>query len=81
MNEIAKINLPKGTIKLPDGDQWQNRFEIRSQTSDRVYIIAQHKRKLHWGCSCPSWRRFRYCKHLESIGLPSHEKPYIVKIA
>jgi len=63
-------------VALPDKDQWQNRFEIRSETSNRVYIIAQHKTKKHWGCSCPAWRTRRYCKHLRAIGLPANEVPH-----
>jgi hypothetical protein len=32
-------------VTVPDNDQWQFRFKIRSETSDRIYIIAQHKLK------------------------------------
>ena len=60
---------------LPDNRDWTNRFEIHSETSDRVYIIAQHKTKRHFGCSCPSYRVRRSCKHLLTLGLPCHEKP------
>ena len=67
-------------LALPDNDQWQNRFEVRSESSDRVYIIAQHKEKKHWGCSCMGWKRYRKCKHLTAIGIPSHEEPYEVVI-
>ena len=63
---------------LSDGKQWQNRFEIHSETSDRVYTISQNKKKRHWGCSCPAWRRWRKCKHLTTLGLPCLEKPYEV---
>ena len=61
---------------LPDNDQWMNRFEIHSETSDRVYVIAQHKRYKHWGCSCPAWRIHRKCKHLTAVGVPNNEKPF-----
>lgn len=67
--------------KLPDNNQWTNRFQIKSQTSNRVYIIAQNIVKRHWGCDCPAWRTRRYCKHLNALALPTHEKPYEVKIA
>ena len=65
---------------LPDNEQWTNRFEIRSETSNRVYIIAQHKKHRHWGCSCPGWRTKRNCKHLNALALPAHEKPFEVKL-
>lgn len=70
------VHKPKGTVALPDNGQWMNRFEIKSESSGRIYVIAQHKTKLHFGCSCPAWRTKRKCKHLEAIGLPQHEEPF-----
>lgn len=67
-------------LKLADKKDWTNRFEIASETSDRLYVVAQHKDKRHWGCSCPSWKVRRYCKHLEALGLPANERPYEAKI-
>ncbi len=72
----ALIAIPPGALKLPDNRDWTNRFEIHSATSDRVYVVAQHKEKRHWGCSCPGWRRFRRCHHLEELGIPPNETPY-----
>ena len=69
-----------GSMILPDNDQWQFRFEVYSETSNRVYTIAQHKKKKHWGCSCMGYKRFRHCKHLKAIGLPCYEKPYEARI-
>jgi len=60
---------------LPDNAQWKNRFEIRSASSNRVYIVSQNINKGHMGCSCPGWRRHRNCKHLSALGLPGHEVP------
>jgi hypothetical protein len=73
---LPEIHTPRSSITLPDNDQWTNRFEIRSETSNRIYVIAQHKKKKHWACSCPGWKRYRKCKHLDSIGVPNYEKPY-----
>ena len=70
------VHKPAGAVVLPDNDQWMNRFEVKSESSNRVYIIAQNKKKGHFGCSCPGYKRFRKCKHLESIGLPTHEEPF-----
>ena len=59
----------RGKEKLPDNDQWMNRFEIESSSSDRIYIVSQNKKSGIWGCSCPAWRTRRRCKHLDSLGL------------
>lgn len=73
MNEI-QIRVDSDLI-LPDNDQWTNRFEVRSSSSNRVYIIAQHKSKKYFGCSCPGWKIHRKCKHLTALGLPGFEQP------
>lgn len=73
------VKLPSSTSFLPDNAQWTNRFEIRSESSNRLYTVAQHKSKRHWGCSCMGWIRHRRCKHLTSIGLPNLEAAYEVK--
>lgn len=78
-NALPVLRVPQ-SVMLPDNDQWQNRFEIHSETSNRVYVIAQNKKRRHWGCSCPSYRTRRRCKHLEEIGLPTHERPYEAKL-
>lgn len=83
-NLTAKTNLPVLRVPkenvLPDNAQWTNRFEIRSQSSGRVYIVAQNKQKRHFGCSCPGWRRYRHCKHLQALSLPGHEQPHEVSL-
>lgn len=70
------------TSGLPDGPQWVNRFEINSESSDRVYIVSQNKKKRYWACSCPGFRirraDGRKCKHLVACGLPCFEKPHEV---
>lgn len=60
---------------LEDNKQWTNRFEVRSESSNRIYVIAQHKTGRYWACSCPGWIRFKHCKHLETLLLPGHYKP------
>lgn len=52
---------------LPDNAQWKNRFEIKSESSNRIYTVAQRKSDNSWGCSCPGWKRHRTCKHLNTI--------------
>lgn len=77
---LPAVIRPAGAVALPDNDQWINRFKVKSQSSNRIYIIAQHRKKRHWGCSCPGWKRHRNCKHLEAIGLPGHEEPHEARI-
>lgn len=67
-------------MKLSDNDQWQHRFNIPSQTSNRLYTIGQHKSGRYWGCSCPGWKRHRHCKHLNAMGLPGNQQPYEVNL-
>ncbi len=74
-NNLPVLRVPQ-SVQLHDNDQWQNRFQIHSETSNRVYVVAQHKQKRHWGCSCPAYRTRRRCKHLQEIGLPTNETPY-----
>ncbi|MCH5684261.1 hypothetical protein LWM68_08295 [Niabella sp. W65] len=76
---LPSIRISK-ELALPDTDQWQFRFNVRSETSNRLYTIAQNKKKRHWGCSCPAWKRYRHCKHLDAIGIPGYEKPYEVNL-
>lgn len=76
---LPTIKVSEAAV-LPDNGQWQHRFNIESETSNRLYTIAQHKEKKHWGCSCPAWRRYRRCKHLQAMGLPPNEQPYEVNI-
>jgi prepilin-type N-terminal cleavage/methylation domain-containing protein len=71
---VVKL-IKSGAVNLPDNDQYTNRFEIKSQTSNRKYIIAQHKTSRWWACSCPGWIRTRSCKHLIACGLPTHQVP------
>jgi hypothetical protein len=80
VQNIPTLYKPRGAVSLPDNRDWTNRFEIRSETSDRIYIIAQHINHRHWGCSCPAWKIRRSCKHLKTVGLPTGEVPYEVNL-
>lgn len=52
---------------LPDNKSHTNRFEIASESSDKIYIVAQAKSSGQWQCSCPGWIYHRKCKHLRSL--------------
>lgn len=73
------IRVPREMV-LPDNTQWENRFEVRSESSNRVYTIAQHKTGRYWGCSCPGWKAHRNCKHLAAVGVPNYQRPYEARI-
>ena len=68
---MVTLNVPTSS-RLPDNDQWTNRFKIKSQSSNRVYVVAQNKGKRHFGCSCPGWIHHRNCKHLKALQLPGN---------
>jgi hypothetical protein len=70
------IVRPQDSLVLPDNKTFTNRFEIRSETSNAIYIIAQSKKGRWWSCSCFGWLRFRKCKHLITLGLPCLQKPF-----
>jgi hypothetical protein len=59
-----QIRKPFGAITLPDNEQWEQRFQIRSESSNRLYTIARNKKTGKWGCSCPAYLTRRKCKHL-----------------
>ena len=68
--EIVPFKIPPGAVVLPENSQWKNRFEIRSETSDRIYTVAQNKKTNKWACSCFGWIRYKRCKHLQDgLGL------------
>ncbi len=62
MELIARVK--KNSVALPDNAQWTNRFEIRSSSSNRIYVVAMNKATGKWGCSCPGYCSKRKCKHL-----------------
>lgn len=33
---------------LPDNDRYTNRFEVKSESSNRLYIVAQNKSTGEW---------------------------------
>lgn len=64
---VQEIATQIGSTLLPDNKQWTNRFQIKSASSDRLYIIAQQRADGVWGCSCPGWRHHRRCHHLKDV--------------
>jgi len=56
-----------GATLMEDNVQWTNRLQIRSESSSRMYTVAQRKSNGEWACSCMGWIRNRHCKHLTAI--------------
>src|SRR5271167_1193825 len=74
------LNIPYAYQPLPDNDQYTNRFDIKSESSNKLYRIAQHKKRRSWSCSCPGWISRRKCKHLSALGLPNFNVPFEPKL-
>lgn len=59
--------------------QWGTRIEIKSESSSRVYVVAekldQGRPTGTYGCSCPGWKSRRNCKHLAGMRLASCAAP------
>ena len=70
MNELFKV--PQHAVSTqPDTDRYKHRFDIRSESSNRIYRIAYDKAPNtgYWTCSCPGNISHGDCKHLRSMGL------------
>ena len=65
--QVAVIASHIGSTLMEDNRDWVNRFTIDSTSSSRTYVVAQRRSDEVWGCSCPSWRHRRRCKHLIDI--------------
>jgi len=52
---------------LPDNKTHRMRMEIRSESSNRIYIVSQRLSNSQYECSCPGWIRHRNCKHLTAM--------------
>lgn len=58
-----------GVSLLPDSKTHRHRMEIRSESSDRLYVVSQRisNGSMQWECGCMGWIRHRHCKHLDSM--------------
>ena len=76
MSEQAIVVRPPDSRLLPDTKTHVNRFEIKSETSGDIYIVAQNRSGRFWSCGCHGWIRWKHCKHLDALRLPGDQRPY-----
>ena len=76
MSALATVAAKTGAVVLPDGNGWTNRLQIRSGTSNKLYVVAQRQKDGKpygdFACSCLGWimsqKRGTYtCKHLDAM--------------
>lgn len=82
-SSTSLVKIP-GTTALVDNATHENRFEITSESSSRVYVVARSKNDGEWQCSCPGWiikkpGKERTCKHLKAM-LPALEGATMKKV-
>jgi hypothetical protein len=62
-----------GLETLPENDTWAHRFQIKSGTASRLYVIGKHRETGMWVCSCPGFRSHRHCKHMSAVSSTTSE--------
>lgn len=78
---IPEIEIPIGGEILPDTNVWINRFTVQSDSNNAEYVIAQHRTRRWWACSCRGYTTHHKCKHLARLGLPILMQPHEARIA
>ena len=70
-NELVVNLRARGVQLLPDSDRYKCRFTVRSESSNRLYMISFDVANGagYWKCSCPGYLRTGQCKHLTAMGL------------
>jgi hypothetical protein len=78
---LPEFEVPFGGELLPDTNIWINRFTVPSDSTNAEYIIAQHRTKRFWACSCRGFTSHQKCKHLGRLGLPIKMEPHEARVA
>ncbi len=55
-SELPLVEFPTAAERQEDSDHFTNRYEVRSASSGKLYLISQHKELRHWCCSCTGWK-------------------------
>jgi hypothetical protein len=54
--------------KLPPSKVYSHRWEVESNTSNRLYVVSIKKEDGSFGCSCPAWKfQRKECDHLRQV--------------
>src|SRR5579872_6135537 len=73
---MAKAKEQLDFEQLPDNEQWVNRRQIKSTSSNNLYIVAQNRAGRYFSCSCPAGKTRKNCKHLRAMGVPGNGQPF-----
>ena len=65
-NDLIAIGTEKFAIEREERAGYRNRITIYGSTGNE-YIVSQRVSDGVWCCACLGWRRFRHCKHLDSM--------------
>lgn len=76
-----EIHVPIGGEILPDSNVWINRFTVPSDSSNSEYIVAQHRTRRWWACSCKGFTNHQKCKHLTRLDLGVYMQPLEARVA
>lgn len=63
---MSDLMVP-GQQMLDDNKTHKNRFYIRSESSQDLYVVSQSKSSGEWQCGCKGWIGHRKCKHLATL--------------
>jgi len=73
-NNLATVAARCGATLLPNSPGWTNSMGIKSESSNKMYTLAQRTTDGSWACSCLGWIMSakrnggkRGCKHLTAM--------------
>lgn len=86
-NALAIPEIKRHAVAVyEDTERYKCRFDVRSESSDKIYRISFDAAPGagYFSCSCPGGIRYGRCKHLDSMGLPGRKqgrsKEWVIKL-